>query len=82
MVMVIVMVIVVREIMGMGVAKVPEIDEVNEGKIDKKVQWIQRIEKQILEYAKLKYTGRLVFALNMSQGGITDGSIQTDSKLS
>jgi hypothetical protein len=68
----------------MGIAKVPEIDEsdeVGEGKIDKRMQWIQKIEKQILEHARLRFTGKLVFALNMSQGGITDGSIQTDSKL-
>jgi len=69
----------------MGIPKVPEIDEadeVGESKIDKKVQWIQRIEKQVTEHARLRFTGKLVFALNMSQGGITDGSIQTDSKLS
>jgi len=57
----------------MDIAKVSE--------SDKKAQWIQRIEKQILEYARLRFTGKLIFALNMSQGGITDGSIQTDSKL-
>ena len=58
---------------AMGMAGIAE--------VDKKAQWIQKIEKQILEYAKLKFTGKLIFALNMSQGGITEGSIQTDSKL-
>jgi len=65
----------------MGIAKGARIDEVDEGKMDKKAQWMQKIEKQLLEYTKLKFTGKVVFALNMSQGGITDGSIQTDSKL-
>jgi hypothetical protein len=63
-----------KEVVPVDMAKVPE--------SDKRVQWIKRIEKQILEYGKLRFTGKVVFALNVSQGGITDGSIQTDSKLS
>jgi hypothetical protein len=59
----------------MNPPKIPEQDT------KKKLQWIQQIEQQISDYTQGRFTGKLVFILNLSQGGITDGSIQTDSKL-
>jgi hypothetical protein len=66
--------ILIGEKRKMDIAKIPE-------QADKRMQWIRRIEQQIVEHTRHRFTGKLIFILNLSQGGITDGSIQTDRKL-
>lgn len=49
---------------------------------DKQLPTIKRIELYILKCAQGKFTGKLRFDLNLSQGGITGCDVQIVSKLS
>ncbi|MEW5801764.1 MAG: hypothetical protein AB1847_06620 [bacterium] len=48
---------------------------------DPKVHLLQSIDKELSNKVASRFTGKVIFVLNLSQGGIGQCSIQTDTKL-
>ncbi|MCL6583871.1 MAG: hypothetical protein K6U11_09565 [bacterium] len=48
---------------------------------DSKSHVLQSINKEISNKIESRFTGKLIFVLNLSQGGIGQCSIQTDTRL-
>jgi hypothetical protein len=67
--------------MGLTISKISN-ERLSQRAVDPKLHLLQSIDKELSNKVETGFTGKVIFTLNISQGGIGQCSVQTDTRLS
>jgi hypothetical protein len=67
--------------MSLTISKLSD-NRLSQRAVDPKLHLLQSIDKELSNKVESRFTGKVIFTLNISQGGIGQCSVQTDTRLS